>query len=191
LNGIRFAEKEKITQLGKGLRHCKSLQELDLSRNYLKSFTGLEFCKNLQRLNCYFNSIDSSTEILKLQKNQHLRELDLRLNPVTKKEHSYRLFVIHHLPFLQKLGTSPALIHQLLQDEREIKIQERQEARELFAEAEEESNEEEEEVSESLRLSKERRDREKLLKKDQFSSSLTRGLTKPSSPFLSGSGSTS
>lgn len=33
------------------------------------------------------------------------QELDLRLNPVTKNEPDYRLFLVHMLVYLRKLGT--------------------------------------------------------------------------------------
>lgn len=33
-----------------------------------------------------------------------VQELDLRLNPVTKNEPDYRLFIVHTLPNLRRLG---------------------------------------------------------------------------------------
>ena len=43
-------------------------------------------------------------ELQKLRFNASLKELDLRLNPVTRTEPDYRLYIIHMLPNLQKLG---------------------------------------------------------------------------------------
>lgn len=43
-------------------------------------------------------------ELKRLRYNTNLKDLDLRLNPVTRTEPDYRLYMIHMLPNLQKLG---------------------------------------------------------------------------------------
>lgn len=60
----------------------------------------------LEKLNLYYNSISSLQELFKLRFNQRLQELDLRLNPVAGSDANYRLFLIHMLPRLRKLGKS-------------------------------------------------------------------------------------
>ena len=52
----------------------------------------------------YYNNVPNLKEVFRLRHNVSLRELDLRLNPVTKDEPDYRLFVIHMLVNLRKLG---------------------------------------------------------------------------------------
>lgn len=43
-------------------------------------------------------------ELKRLRFNANLKDLDLRLNPITRTEPDYRLYMIHMLPNLQKLG---------------------------------------------------------------------------------------
>lgn len=45
-------------------------------------------------------------ELKRLRYNSNLKDLDLRLNPVTRTEPDYRLYMIHMLPNLQKLGNA-------------------------------------------------------------------------------------
>ena len=52
----------------------------------------------------YYNNISSLDELQRLKHTPSLKELDLRLNPVTRSEPDYRLYLIHMLPSLQKLG---------------------------------------------------------------------------------------
>ena len=52
----------------------------------------------------YYNNIDSLEELKRLRHNPNLNELDLRLNPITRSEPDSRLYLIHMLPNLQKLG---------------------------------------------------------------------------------------
>ncbi|KAL4235359.1 Centrosomal protein of 72 kDa [Mactra antiquata] len=52
----------------------------------------------------YYNNIETLDELKRLKYNPNLKELDLRLNPVTRTETDYRLYLIHMLPNLQKLG---------------------------------------------------------------------------------------
>ncbi len=59
---------------------------------------------NLIYLPRYYNNIATLKELYKLRHNTLLEEVDLRLNPVTKNEPDYRLFMVHMLPNLRKLG---------------------------------------------------------------------------------------
>ena len=52
----------------------------------------------------YYNNISSLEELHRLRHNTRLQELDLRLNPVARNEPDYRLFLIHMLPNLRRLG---------------------------------------------------------------------------------------
>ncbi|XP_029634131.1 centrosomal protein of 72 kDa [Octopus sinensis] len=115
---------DKITSVGKSLRKFSRLKVLDLSRNSLTSLSGLEHLKLLEKLNLYYNNIASLEELKVLQKNQNLLELDLRLNPVTRNDPDYRLYLIQLLPNLQKL------------DDRCIRDRERQSAQLHFSESE-------------------------------------------------------
>lgn len=65
---------------------------------------GLEHLSLLEQLNLYYNKIQDLKEIFRLRKNQNLRDIDLRLNPVTGNEPDYRLFIAHMLPLLRRLG---------------------------------------------------------------------------------------
>lgn len=66
-------------------------------------------------LNCtsYYNNISTLPELLRLKHCQNLQDLDLRLNPVARTESDYRLFLIHMLPNLQKLGKPTTRIEQV------------------------------------------------------------------------------
>ncbi|KAH3774706.1 hypothetical protein DPMN_176094 [Dreissena polymorpha] len=94
---------EKVVSLGTSLRKFSRLKHLDLSRNNLTSLQGLEHLKLLEKLNLYYNNIESLEELKRLKHNPNLKELDLRLNPVTRTETDYRLYLIHMLPNLQKM----------------------------------------------------------------------------------------
>ncbi|XP_025116292.1 centrosomal protein of 72 kDa-like [Pomacea canaliculata] len=107
---------EKIVSLGTSLRKFTKLKSLDLSRNALESLQGLESLGLLEKLNLYYNNIGSLEELKRLKHTPNLKELDLRLNPVTRSEPDYRLYLIHMLPSLQKL------------DDRSVRDRERQAA---------------------------------------------------------------
>lgn len=92
---------EKISHLGNSLHKFTRLKELDLSRNALVSLEGLENCKSLEKLNLYYNNIFGMKEMERLKNNPMLNELDLRLNPITKEENDYRLYLIQLLPSLK------------------------------------------------------------------------------------------
>ncbi|XP_045192927.2 centrosomal protein of 72 kDa-like [Mercenaria mercenaria] len=94
---------EKVVSLGTSLRKFSRLKHLDLSRNNISSLQGLEHLKLLEKLNLYYNNIETLEELKRLKYNPNLKELDLRLNPVTRTETDYRLYLIHMLPNLQKL----------------------------------------------------------------------------------------
>ncbi|XP_053571763.1 centrosomal protein of 72 kDa [Bombina bombina] len=98
---------DKITYLGKSLKHFSRLKCLDLSRNTIVSLEGLQHLTVLEKLNLYSNNIASLTEMFHLRKLIALKELDLRLNPVTKNESDYRLFLVHMLPNLRFLDDKP------------------------------------------------------------------------------------
>jgi hypothetical protein len=98
---------EKISHLNNSLQKFTRLRELDLSRNFLNSLDGLENLKNLEKLNLYYNNISSLKDLEKLRFNTELTDLDLRLNPVTKEENDYRLFLINMIPSLKVLDDRP------------------------------------------------------------------------------------
>ncbi|XP_077166046.1 leucine-rich repeat-containing protein 36 [Paroedura picta] len=93
----------KIVSVADGLKSFKKLKTLDLSKNLLESLEGLESLQLLERLNLYYNRISSLLEVARLQTLPRLRELDLRLNPVTRNESDYRLFTVSKLQALAKL----------------------------------------------------------------------------------------
>lgn len=78
----------------------------DLFVSLLQFFSckGLQHLKVLESLNLYYNNVTTLAEVHKLRNNYSLQELDLRLNPVARNEPDYRLFVIHMLPNLRRLG---------------------------------------------------------------------------------------
>ena len=76
---------ERIRNLGRSLASFHNLLSLDLSRNMLNSLKGLDHLKLLRCLNLYFNEISTIKELYRLRSNKQLREIDLRLNPVTKE----------------------------------------------------------------------------------------------------------
>lgn len=83
------------------------MKQLDLSRNALLSLEGLEHLNSLETLNLYYNCVPNLKELFRLRHNVNLKDLDLRLNPVTKDEPDYRLFIIHMLVNLRKLDDRP------------------------------------------------------------------------------------
>ncbi|KAM4600686.1 centrosomal protein of 72 kDa [Polymixia lowei] len=98
---------EKIRHLGIALRNFVRLKSLDLSCNALVSVEGVQHLKMLERLNLYYNRISSIEGIKVLCELQALREVDLRLNPLTKSDPHYRLYLVHALSSLRKLDDCP------------------------------------------------------------------------------------
>uniref|UniRef100_W5MN15 Centrosomal protein of 72 kDa n=1 Tax=Lepisosteus oculatus TaxID=7918 RepID=W5MN15_LEPOC len=97
----------KIAHVGNSLKNFVHLKNLDLSRNALVSIEGIQHLKKLEKLNLYYNCIPSLKAIFTLRKLTALKELDLRLNPVTKNDPDYRLYIVHMLPNLRKLDDHP------------------------------------------------------------------------------------
>lgn len=60
--------------------------------------------KKLERLILYYNCIPSLEDVKVLYELPALRELDLRLNPLTKSYPNYRPYLVHAMPNLRKLG---------------------------------------------------------------------------------------
>nr|XP_020468471.1 centrosomal protein of 72 kDa isoform X1 [Monopterus albus] len=96
---------EKIRRLGNALNNFVRLKSLDLSYNALISVEGVQHLKLLERLILYYNCIPSLEEVKVLFELPALRELDLRLNPLTKSCPKYRLYVVHAIPSLRKLDS--------------------------------------------------------------------------------------
>ncbi|KAF6078532.1 leucine rich repeat containing 36 [Phyllostomus discolor] len=93
----------KIHSIGDAFRNFKNLRSLDLSRNLITSLKGIQYLCSLQDLNLYYNNIPSLVEVSRLQPLSFLKELDLRLNPVVRKDTDYRLFAVYTLQTLEKL----------------------------------------------------------------------------------------
>ncbi|XP_045299028.1 leucine-rich repeat-containing protein 36 isoform X8 [Leopardus geoffroyi] len=93
----------KIHSIGDAFRNFKNLRSLDLSRNLITSLKGIQYLCSLQDLNLYYNNIPSLVEVSRLQSLPFLKELDLRLNPVVRKDTDYRLFAVYTLQTLEKL----------------------------------------------------------------------------------------
>ncbi|XP_030892848.1 leucine-rich repeat-containing protein 36 isoform X7 [Leptonychotes weddellii] len=93
----------KIHSIGDAFRNFKNLRSLDLSRNLITSLKGIQYLCSLQDLNLYYNNIPSLVEVSRLQPLPFLKELDLRLNPVVRKDTDYRLFAVYTLQTLEKL----------------------------------------------------------------------------------------
>lgn len=98
---------QKIANIGTSLQGFNRLKNLDLSRNLISSLDGIRHLLYLEKLNLYYNKINSFNELFKLRSNKNLLELDVRLNPVTKSEPDYRLFLLHMLPKLKSLDGKP------------------------------------------------------------------------------------
>lgn len=75
--------------------------------NVVFSLQGIQYLCSLQDLNLYYNNIPSLVEVSRLQPLPFLKELDLRLNPVVRKDTDYRLFAVYTLQTLEKLGEIP------------------------------------------------------------------------------------
>ncbi|XP_029928000.1 centrosomal protein of 72 kDa isoform X2 [Myripristis murdjan] len=98
---------EKIRHLGRALSNFTRLKHLDLSYNALVNVEGLQHLKRLERLSLYYNCIPSIEEVKVLFQLPALRELDLRLNPLTKTDPHYRPYLVHAMPSLRKLDSYP------------------------------------------------------------------------------------
>ncbi|XP_060937433.1 centrosomal protein of 72 kDa isoform X1 [Limanda limanda] len=96
---------EKIRHLGHALNNFVRLKSLDLSCNALVSVEGVQHLKSLERLILYYNCIPSLEEVKVLYELTSLRELDLRLNPLTKSYPNFRPYVVHAMPKLRKLDS--------------------------------------------------------------------------------------
>ncbi|XP_062255083.1 centrosomal protein of 72 kDa isoform X3 [Platichthys flesus] len=96
---------EKISHLGNALHNFVRLKSLDLSCNALVSVEGVQHLKSLERLILYYNCIPSLEELKVLYELTSLRELDLRLNPLTKRYPNFRPYVVHAMPNLCKLDS--------------------------------------------------------------------------------------
>ncbi|KAM4569070.1 centrosomal protein of 72 kDa [Fundulus diaphanus] len=96
-------QEEKIRHLGSALNNFIRLKSLDLSYNAIVSVEGVQHLKMLERLILYYNCIPSVEKIQVLFELPVLRELDLRLNPLTKTCPNYRPHLVHAMPNLRKL----------------------------------------------------------------------------------------
>ncbi|GAA6227097.1 centrosomal protein of 72 kDa isoform X2 [Lates japonicus] len=96
---------EKIRHLGNALNNFVRLKSLDLSCNALVSVEGVQHLKKLERLILYYNCIPSLEEVKVLYELPALRELDLRLNPLTKSFPNYRPYLVHAMSNLRKLDS--------------------------------------------------------------------------------------
>ncbi|KAM4580780.1 centrosomal protein of 72 kDa [Odontesthes bonariensis] len=94
---------EKIRHLGNALTNFVRLKSLDLSYNALVSVEGVRHLKMLEKVILYYNCIPSLEEVKVLFELPVLKELDLRLNPLTKSFPHYRPYVVHAVPSLRKL----------------------------------------------------------------------------------------
>lgn len=74
--------RQQLTKLGSALVPCRSLTEVDLSRNGLTSIQGLQTLFQLRKLNLYYNVIGDLSELSRLRHHPSLAVLDMRLNPV-------------------------------------------------------------------------------------------------------------
>ncbi|XP_030059614.1 LOW QUALITY PROTEIN: leucine-rich repeat-containing protein 36 [Microcaecilia unicolor] len=119
---------KKIVSLEDAFKNFKNLQSLDLSRNLLTSLQGIEYLRLLRVLNLYYNNIESLLEVSRLKSLPALKELDLRLNPVTRNEANYRFVVVHLLESLETL------------DDRIVRENEKKTAQEHFGLMENEEN---------------------------------------------------
>ncbi|XP_037310939.2 centrosomal protein of 72 kDa isoform X2 [Pungitius pungitius] len=97
---------EKIRRLGNSLNNFIRLRSLDLSCNALVSVEGVQHLNVLERLILYYNCIPSLEEVKVLFELSALRELDLRLNPLTKRYPQYRPCLLHAMPNLRKIDGS-------------------------------------------------------------------------------------
>ncbi|XP_034553647.1 centrosomal protein of 72 kDa [Notolabrus celidotus] len=98
-------DQEKIGHLGNSLNNFIRLKSLDLSCNALVSVEAVQNLRALERLILYFNCIPSLEEVKVLFKLPALKELDLRLNPLTKYYPKYRPYLVHAMPNLRKLDS--------------------------------------------------------------------------------------
>ncbi|AWO96694.1 putative centrosomal protein of 72 kDa-like isoform 2 [Scophthalmus maximus] len=96
---------QKIGHLGNSLNNFVRLKSLDLSCNALVSVEGVQQLKRLERLILYYNCIPSMDEVNVLYELTALRELDLRLNPLTKSYPNYRCHLLHDMPNLRRLDS--------------------------------------------------------------------------------------
>ena len=94
---------KSLAALGDALARHAAITTLDLSRCSLTSLDGLHHLPNLTRLSLYYNQVTDVSEVNRLKFHPHLRSLDLRLNPVARAGHRYRLCVLRAAPGLHVL----------------------------------------------------------------------------------------
>jgi len=86
------------------LQYMPNLEVLSLSVNGVSSLADLRYCPKLAELYLRKNDIRDLSEVLHLRNLRHMRVLWLSDNPVAKLPH-YRLYVLHHLPNLNKFDS--------------------------------------------------------------------------------------
>lgn len=84
------------------LHHLKSLQYLNMAVNSVQEIENLESLESLQKLDLTVNFIGKLSSVKRLAANYNLKELFLLGNPCCVFKH-YRLYVIQHVPQLEKL----------------------------------------------------------------------------------------
>jgi len=88
-----------------------NLVVLDLARNAISCLKGLEHLSLLETLVLYMNKVADGREILRLENNRNLKNLDCRLNMVSKATW-FRYFVLQNLPKLEKLDEQSILAYE-------------------------------------------------------------------------------
>eukprot|EP00818_Percolomonas_sp_WS_P005562 CAMPEP_0117451810 /NCGR_PEP_ID=MMETSP0759-20121206/9220_1 /TAXON_ID=63605 /ORGANISM="Percolomonas cosmopolitus, Strain WS" /LENGTH=410 /DNA_ID=CAMNT_0005244463 /DNA_START=98 /DNA_END=1327 /DNA_ORIENTATION=- len=126
---ILFLQNNLIEKL-ENLHHLKSLEYLNMAVNSVQRIENLESLESLNKLDLTVNYIGELSTVKNLKSNYNLKELFLMGNPCCVYKH-YRLYVILHLPQLQKL------------DGKEISKSERIEAQQLSTEINETVDKEE------------------------------------------------
>ncbi|KAM6909670.1 centrosomal protein of 72 kDa [Xenentodon cancila] len=102
---IPGTHEEKIRHLGGALSSFVRLKSLDLSYNALVSVEGVQHLKMLERLILYCNRLPSLEGVKVLFELPVLKELDVRLNPLTESCPDYQTYLLHAMPNLRKLDS--------------------------------------------------------------------------------------